>query len=63
MIGSGGFGFKFVGCRRIVRVVYAARAGRRVSVGGRIGSRFFGGFFRALNSRFRIGTDKGNSIV
>ncbi|CAA0827968.1 Unknown protein [Striga hermonthica] len=37
-----------------------ARAGRRVPVGGRTRNGFPGGLPRAVNSRLRTGTDKGN---
>ncbi|KAI3662795.1 hypothetical protein L6452_46736 [Arctium lappa] len=52
-----------VGCRRTARAASAARAGRRVPAGGRIGNGLFGGLPRASNSQLRTGTDKGNPTV
>ncbi|KAI3663336.1 hypothetical protein L6452_46059 [Arctium lappa] len=61
--GHGGPSPEPVGCRRTARAASAARAGRRVPVGGRIGNGLFGGLPRASNSQLRTGTDKGNPTV
>ncbi|KAK8640490.1 hypothetical protein V6N13_008243 [Hibiscus sabdariffa] len=46
-------------CRCIARATPAARAGRRVSAGGRTGNGSFGGLPRATNSRLRTGSERG----
>ncbi|KAI3662734.1 hypothetical protein L6452_46932 [Arctium lappa] len=61
--GHGGPSPEPVGCRRTARAASAARAGRRVPAGGRIGNGLFGGLPRASNSQLRTGTDKGNPTV
>ncbi|GJV69405.1 hypothetical protein Tco_1484914 [Tanacetum coccineum] len=45
--------FEPVGCRRTARAAHAARAGRRVSAGGRTGNGSLGGLPQASNSQLR----------
>ncbi|KAK8684365.1 hypothetical protein V6N13_040395 [Hibiscus sabdariffa] len=61
--GHGGPSPEPISCRCTARAAPAARAGRRVPVGGRPGNGTFGGLPRATNSRLRTGTDKGNPTV